>query len=158
MVMKRKLSSPSQNPHGAGCACKHQDGTNKGIMPKRLRPIWSLMRMIGSPSGFVLKIINAGLLGGATSMRWALICSQRVVSDKIEMKVRVMIMIVKAVSQRRIEDNWCSIATATNPLFNKSWLCFHPLAVHHNTIALGTFALLLRQVLEMFSPHQLLYA
>jgi hypothetical protein len=43
-------------------------------MSNRFLPCWSLMRMIGSPSGLVLKTIKAGLFGGAiryADLTWA---------------------------------------------------------------------------------------
>lgn len=58
----------------------------------------------------------AGLFGGATSMRWALMCSKRVEDNTNTAMVRITVMTVKAVSQRRRVDNCCSTDTETNSL------------------------------------------
>jgi hypothetical protein len=64
----------------------------------------------------VLRTIKAGLFGGATSMRWALMCSKRDEDSTNTAIARITVMTVKAVSQRRRVDNCCSTDTETNSL------------------------------------------
>ena len=85
------------------------------VMPNRFLPCWSLMRTMGSPSGLVLRTIKAGLFGGATSMRWALMCSKRVEASTNTAIARATVTTVKTASQRRRVDNCCSTDIETNP-------------------------------------------